>query len=90
MKLFPASAGGPPYLRALRGPFPTTPLVPTGGVRLDEIGAYFEAGATAVALGSELVGREAPGTDGELDRIAARAARATEAARLVAQPAAAD
>src|SRR5215510_1585803 len=31
MKLFPASCGGPAYLRALRGPFPTTALVPTGG-----------------------------------------------------------
>ena len=29
MKLFPASCGGPSYLRALRGPFPTTQLVPT-------------------------------------------------------------
>lgn len=37
VKLFPASCGGPSYLRALRGPFPTTALVPTGGVRVDEI-----------------------------------------------------
>jgi 2-dehydro-3-deoxyphosphogluconate aldolase/(4S)-4-hydroxy-2-oxoglutarate aldolase len=80
MKLFPASCGGPSYLRALRGPFPTTALVPTGGVRLDEIAAYLEAGATAVALGSELVGRSAPHTDDELEWIASQAARATEAA----------
>src|SRR5438128_3700031 len=81
MKLFPASCGGPSYLRALRGPFPTTQLVPTGGVRLDEIDAYLDAGAAVVALGSELVGRSAPTTDPELEWIAAQAARATEAAR---------
>ena len=88
MKLFPASCGGPSYLRALRGPFPATPIVPTGGVRLDEIVAYFDAGATAVALGGELVGRSAPRTDTELEWIAARATRATEAARHAALPAA--
>jgi 2-dehydro-3-deoxyphosphogluconate aldolase/(4S)-4-hydroxy-2-oxoglutarate aldolase len=89
MKLFPASCGGPSYLRALRGPFPATQLVPTGGVRLEEIGAYFEAGATVVALGSQLVGRSAPRTDTELEWIAAQAARAAEAARNAALPAAA-
>jgi 2-dehydro-3-deoxyphosphogluconate aldolase/(4S)-4-hydroxy-2-oxoglutarate aldolase len=76
MKLFPASFGGPSYLRALRGPFPATPLVPTGGVRLDEVSAYLEAGATAVGLGSELVGRSAPRSDRDLEWIAAQAARA--------------
>jgi 2-dehydro-3-deoxyphosphogluconate aldolase/(4S)-4-hydroxy-2-oxoglutarate aldolase len=82
MKLFPASCGGPPYLRALRGPFPSTDLVPTGGVRVDEIQAYLDAGAKVVALGSELVGREAPHSDADLDRIAARAASATAAIRV--------
>ena len=89
MKLFPASCGGPSYLRALRGPFPTTALVPTGGVRLDEIVAYFDAGATVVALGSALVGRSAPRTDNELELIAAQAARATDVARQAVLPAAA-
>src|SRR5947209_13770662 len=88
MKLFPASCGGPSYLRALRGPFPTTALVPTGGVRLDEIVAYFDAGATVVALGSALVGRSAPRTDNELELIAAQAARATDFARIAVLPAA--
>ena len=75
MKPFPASCGGPGYFRALRGPFPT------GGVRIDEIRAYLDAGATVVALGGELVGRSAPRTDSDLDWIASQAARATSAAR---------
>lgn len=81
MKLFPASCGGPSYLRALRGPFPKIALIPTGGVRVDEIQAYIDAGATVIALGSELVGRAAPRTDTELEWIAAQAARATAAVR---------
>jgi 2-dehydro-3-deoxyphosphogluconate aldolase/(4S)-4-hydroxy-2-oxoglutarate aldolase len=89
MKLFPASCGGPSYLRALRGPFPAAQLVPTGGVRLDEIDAYFDAGAAVVALGSDLVGRSAPATDADLEWIVAQAARATEAARRATAPAAA-
>jgi 2-dehydro-3-deoxyphosphogluconate aldolase / (4S)-4-hydroxy-2-oxoglutarate aldolase len=84
MKLFPASCGGPQYLRALRGPFPAIPLVPTGGVRIDEISAYFDAGATVVALGSELVGRAAPRTDADLEWIASQAARATAVAHEAA------
>jgi 2-dehydro-3-deoxyphosphogluconate aldolase/(4S)-4-hydroxy-2-oxoglutarate aldolase len=81
MKLFPASCGGPSYLRALRGPFPTTGIIPTGGVRIEEVRAYLDAGATVVALGSELVGRAAPRSESELESIAAQAARATAAAR---------
>jgi 2-dehydro-3-deoxyphosphogluconate aldolase / (4S)-4-hydroxy-2-oxoglutarate aldolase len=85
MKLFPASCGGPTYLRALRGPFPSMQLVPTGGVRLDQIQAYLAAGAAAVAIGSELVGRSAPESERDLEWIAAQAARAVAAARAVGE-----
>jgi 2-dehydro-3-deoxyphosphogluconate aldolase / (4S)-4-hydroxy-2-oxoglutarate aldolase len=84
MKLFPASYGGPGYLRALRGPFPALPLVPTGGIRVEDIRAYLDAGATAVALGGELVGRSAPRSDAELEQVAERARRAVEAAGVPA------
>jgi 2-dehydro-3-deoxyphosphogluconate aldolase/(4S)-4-hydroxy-2-oxoglutarate aldolase len=76
LKLFPVSVGGPRYVRALRGPFPEVPFVVTGGVKPEDVGSYFEAGATVVALGSELVGRTAPTTDAELEQIVARAAAA--------------
>jgi 2-dehydro-3-deoxyphosphogluconate aldolase / (4S)-4-hydroxy-2-oxoglutarate aldolase len=55
--------------------------VPTGGIRIDEVAAYLDAGAAAVALGSELVGRSAPRTDAELEWIATQAARALAEAR---------
>lgn len=60
VKVFPAqSVGGAAYLRALRGPFPGIPLVPTGGVTLETVQELFDAGATAVGVGSELVSRDA-------------------------------
>lgn len=64
LKIFPAEqAGGPGYLRALRGPFPTLPFVPVGGVDADAARAYLAAGATAVGVGSPLLGDAADGGD---------------------------
>jgi 2-dehydro-3-deoxyphosphogluconate aldolase/(4S)-4-hydroxy-2-oxoglutarate aldolase len=54
VKVFPASLGGVGYLRALRGPFPDVPLMPTGGVTADDVGEWLAAGAVAVGVGSEL------------------------------------
>lgn len=54
VKIFPASAIGPGYLRALRGPFPDIPLMPTGGVTVENVAEWFAAGAVAVGAGSEL------------------------------------
>jgi len=60
VKVFPAqSVGGAAYLRALRGPFPNIPLVPTGGVTLDNIADMFKAGAAAVGVGTELISQDA-------------------------------
>ena len=59
VKVFPiGNVGGASYLRALRGPFPNIPYVPTGGVTLDNIREMFDAGAAAVGVGGELVSRE--------------------------------
>lgn len=54
VKVFPASLGGPSYLKALRGPFPDVPLMPTGGVSAGNIGEWLAAGAIAVGAGGEL------------------------------------
>lgn len=55
VKIFPASLGGPSYLKSLRGPFPNVPLMPTGGVTPENIGDWFAAGAVAVGAGGDLV-----------------------------------
>jgi 2-dehydro-3-deoxyphosphogluconate aldolase/(4S)-4-hydroxy-2-oxoglutarate aldolase len=54
VKLFPGSQGGPKYMKALRGPFPDIPMMPTGGVNIDNISEWFAAGAFAVGAGSNL------------------------------------
>lgn len=59
VKLFPGEIGGPPYLKALKGPLPQVRMMPTGGVNLDTLADFMNAGACAVGLGSSLVEKEA-------------------------------
>jgi 2-dehydro-3-deoxyphosphogluconate aldolase/(4S)-4-hydroxy-2-oxoglutarate aldolase len=55
VKVFPCGGvGGPAYVRALKAPLPHVPLVPTGGVSLENAGAFIEAGAAAVGAGADL------------------------------------
>lgn len=55
VKVFPATALGPGYLKDVRGPLPQVKLIPTGGVTVDNAGDFIRAGASAVAMGSALV-----------------------------------
>jgi 2-dehydro-3-deoxyphosphogluconate aldolase/(4S)-4-hydroxy-2-oxoglutarate aldolase len=60
VKVFPAAQlGGPEYIKAIRGPLPQILLVPTGGVNLQNAGAFIKAGATALGVGGELVDKKA-------------------------------
>ncbi len=54
VKLFPGSLGGVNYLKSLRGPFPNIPVMPTGGVSLENLSEWFAAGVFAVGVGSAL------------------------------------
>lgn len=72
VKLFPAGLSGPELLRALRGPFPDVPIVPTGGVRPDNLATWLEAGALAVGAGGELCSATAIAAD-DWDEIERRA-----------------
>ncbi|MBS1662692.1 MAG: bifunctional 4-hydroxy-2-oxoglutarate aldolase/2-dehydro-3-deoxy-phosphogluconate aldolase [Bacteroidetes bacterium] len=54
VKVFPASVGVA-YFRDLRGPLPHIPLMPTGGVSLENIKDFQKAGAVAFGIGSALV-----------------------------------
>jgi len=60
VKVFPCGlVGGAKYIKALRGPLPHVPLVPTGGVNLETEGEFIAAGAAALGVGGELVSAEA-------------------------------
>ena len=56
VKVFPCGqVGGAKYIKALKGPLPGIPLVPTGGVNLATAAEFLEAGAAALGIGGELV-----------------------------------
>ncbi|MDJ0336087.1 bifunctional 4-hydroxy-2-oxoglutarate aldolase/2-dehydro-3-deoxy-phosphogluconate aldolase [Salinibacterium sp. G-O1] len=63
VKLFPANWGGSGLLRQLRAPFPDISFVPVGGIDAASVADYLSAGATAVGVGSPLVGSGAARLD---------------------------
>ncbi len=84
VKVFPCTAvGGPAYIRALRGPLPQVPLVPTGGVNVDNAADFIRAGAAALGVGGELVdaGALLAGRPAVVSEAAARLLAAVRAAR---------
>jgi 2-dehydro-3-deoxyphosphogluconate aldolase/(4S)-4-hydroxy-2-oxoglutarate aldolase len=54
VKIFPGSLVGPDYIKTLRGPYPYIPMMPTGGVNVENIADWFAAGVFAVGAGSNL------------------------------------
>jgi 2-dehydro-3-deoxyphosphogluconate aldolase / (4S)-4-hydroxy-2-oxoglutarate aldolase len=59
VKVFPATALGPQFIRDVLAPLPQVKLMPTGGVTLDNAGDWIRAGAVAVGLGSALLDAKA-------------------------------
>jgi 2-dehydro-3-deoxyphosphogluconate aldolase/(4S)-4-hydroxy-2-oxoglutarate aldolase len=72
VKLFPGSLVGPAYVKALKGPFPQIPLMPTGGVSAANVGEWYAAGVFGVGAGSELCPPQLA-KDGKFDEIAQKA-----------------
>ena len=60
VKLFPGGIYGPSMIKAIKGPQPWTSIMPTGGVtpEVENLKAWFEAGATCVGMGSKLITKE--------------------------------
>ncbi|HXC87896.1 MAG TPA: bifunctional 4-hydroxy-2-oxoglutarate aldolase/2-dehydro-3-deoxy-phosphogluconate aldolase [Candidatus Cybelea sp.] len=60
VKIFPCGqVGGAKYIKALKGPFPQVPFIPTGGVNLSTAAEFLEAGSVALGIGGELVQADA-------------------------------
>ncbi len=76
VKVFPSNVGGPSFIKAIKAPMPQVPLVPTGGVNLDTLEAFLNAGADAVGVGGALVKKQAL-KDGDMDEIKRTAAAFT-------------
>jgi 2-dehydro-3-deoxyphosphogluconate aldolase/(4S)-4-hydroxy-2-oxoglutarate aldolase len=58
VKVFPASVGGPAYIKALKGPLAQIRLAAVGGVNLDTTADFFRAGIDIVGVGGELVNQK--------------------------------
>jgi Entner-Doudoroff aldolase len=84
VKLFPAQSLGPGFIKAMRGPLPNVRMIPTGGVTPEAARAYIDAGAWALGVGSELVGKEVM-NDADFESLRRRAADFAEAARGAAK-----
>ncbi len=74
VKVFPATALGPQFIKDVRGPLPQVRLMPTGGVSLDNAGDWIRAGAVAVGVGTALVDAKAIEA-GRLDVLTSNARR---------------
>ncbi|MGE7907600.1 bifunctional 4-hydroxy-2-oxoglutarate aldolase/2-dehydro-3-deoxy-phosphogluconate aldolase [Peribacillus sp. NPDC094092] len=58
VKLFPAGLLGIDYIKDVKGPLDAIPIIATGGVNLQNIKTFFEAGVLGVGLGSSLVDKK--------------------------------
>lgn len=77
------SVGGVGYLKQVGAFLTGVPMMPTGGISLDDVPAYLSAGAVAVGLGGPLVG-DALLPGGDLDALAGRTAAVMRAAGVLA------
>jgi 2-dehydro-3-deoxyphosphogluconate aldolase / (4S)-4-hydroxy-2-oxoglutarate aldolase len=86
IKIFPGSLGGPAYIKALKGPFPYIPMMPTGGVNAGNMAEWFKTGVVAVGAGSELCPPQLA-KEGKFDEISRRAAEFVQVVKAARLPA---
>lgn len=77
VKVFPASVGGPQFIKAIKGPLPQIKLVPVGGVNLDTTADFIRAGADFVGVGGSLVNQKLL-SEKNIDKITENAKRFCE------------
>jgi 2-dehydro-3-deoxyphosphogluconate aldolase/(4S)-4-hydroxy-2-oxoglutarate aldolase len=58
VKIFPSEGLGPGFVKAVRSPLPQAQLMPTGGVSLDNVGPWIQAGCVAVGVSGNLTGTQ--------------------------------
>jgi len=80
IKVFPASIGGPGYIKSILAPLPQVRLVPVGGVNADNAASYMKAGATGLGVGGNLVNKAAVANE-DWGVITAEAQRLVEAVK---------
>lgn len=81
IKLFPGSAFGPGYIGAIQSPLPQVSIMVTGGVKLDNVKQWFDAGVDAIGVGGELNKLGAQGQFDEVTQVASQYVQAAKEAR---------
>jgi 2-dehydro-3-deoxyphosphogluconate aldolase/(4S)-4-hydroxy-2-oxoglutarate aldolase len=80
LKIFPGEAFGPQIIKAIKGPLPQANMMPTGGVNIDNVGTWIQAGAVAVGVGGKLTSGAKTGDYAGITSLAAEfVARINEA-----------
>jgi len=70
IKIFPGESMGSGFVKAVKGPLPQAPMMPTGGVGLDNVGEWIKAGCVAVGVGGNLTGGAKKGDYESITEIA--------------------
>ncbi len=81
VKLFPGEALGPSFVKALRGPLPHAPLMPTGGVSAETAGDWIRAGCVALGVGGNLTKGAKTGDYASITKLARQLAESVKSAR---------
>ncbi len=79
VKLFPGSLPGPDYVKAVKGPLPQANIMPTGGVNLNNVAEWINAGVIAVGTGGDLTG---PAKTDDYDKVTSLAKQFVEAVKV--------
>ena len=81
VKVFPGETLGPAFVKAVRGPLPQAPLMPTGGVSLENVADWIHAGSVAVGVGGNLTASARTGDYASITRLAEQFIRRIQEAR---------
>lgn len=81
VKVFPATLFGPKIIKAIKGPLPQAPLLPTGGVNVDNVAEWIKAGSFAVGVGGALTAGAKRGDYEEVTRTASEFIKRIKAAK---------
>lgn len=83
VKVFPANVVGLDFIKGIKGPLPQIPLLPTGGITVENIRDYLDAGAIAVGVGSNLTKLQRQYTKDDLEQITHKAKQFVQAMNKV-------
>ncbi len=81
IKLFPGDAFGPSMVKNVKAPLPQVPIMPTGGVSLDNVDEWIKNGCVAVGVGGKLTGGAKTGNYAEITKVAKQFAQKVKDAR---------